>query len=67
LEEKYPLPSGYKFIILDTDATVNKPPPKCIAVYQTAFCNSLRFPLHNVIVEVLNKSELETAQIVPTS
>ncbi|KAJ8434594.1 hypothetical protein Cgig2_025020 [Carnegiea gigantea] len=37
LEEKYLLPAGYKFIIPEVDATVNKPPPKCIAIYRVAF------------------------------
>jgi len=33
LEEKYLLPTGYKFIIPDGDATVNKLPSKCIVIY----------------------------------
>jgi len=67
LEEKYLLSTGYKFIIPDADATVNKPPSKCIAIYRAAFSYGVRFPLHPVIMEILNKYELAPAQIVPTS
>ncbi|KAJ8425245.1 hypothetical protein Cgig2_015852 [Carnegiea gigantea] len=67
LEEKYLLPTGYKFIIPDADATVNKPPSKCIAIYWAAFSYDVRIPLHPVIVEILNKYELAPTQIVPTS
>jgi len=32
LEEKYILPSEYKFIKPNLDATVNKRPPGCVAI-----------------------------------
>jgi len=56
LEEKYLLPMGYKFIIPEADATINKPPSKCIAIYQAAFSHGIRFPLHPVIVDILNNT-----------
>ena len=65
LEEKYLLPVGYKFIIPDVDATLNKSPSKCITIYRVAFSYGVRFPLHPVIIEILNKYELAPAQIVP--
>ncbi|KAJ8428851.1 hypothetical protein Cgig2_003399 [Carnegiea gigantea] len=52
--EKYLLPAGYKFIS-DADATVNKLPSKCIAIYGVALSSCVRFPVHPVIVEILNK------------
>jgi len=58
LDEKYLLPTVYKFIILDADATVNKLPLKSIVVYRAAFSNGVRLPLHSVIVEIPNKYEL---------
>ena len=61
LEEKYLLPTGYKFIIPDPDAIVNRPPPRWITVYRVAFSYSLRFRLHKVIVKILNKYELVPA------
>jgi len=61
LEEKYLLPAGYKFIIPKADATVNKPPPKCIAIYWGTFSYGIWFPLHAVIMEILNKYELALA------
>ncbi|KAJ8441270.1 hypothetical protein Cgig2_013685 [Carnegiea gigantea] len=67
LEEKYLLPAVYKFIIPNPDATINESPPGCIVIYQVAFCYGLRFPLHMVIVEILNKYELAPAQVVPMS
>jgi len=48
VEEKYLLPAGYKFVILNTNATVNKPPPDCIGMYRAALIYDLRFPLHEV-------------------
>jgi len=67
LEERYLLSIWYKFIIPHADATVNKPPSKCISIYQAAFSYDVRFLLHPVIVEILNKYELELAQVVPMS
>ncbi|KAJ8435881.1 LOW QUALITY PROTEIN: hypothetical protein Cgig2_008421 [Carnegiea gigantea] len=67
LETKYLLPPGYSFVIPEADVTVNEPPQKCIAIYQVAFNYGVRFPLHPVIVEILNKFELAHVQIVPTS
>ena len=66
-EKKYLLPAEYSFVILESDATVNESPVNCIAVYRVALNCGLRFPLHRVIREVLNKCELAPAQIVPTS
>ena len=57
-EEKYLLPAGYKFTIPNADATVNKLPSTCIAIYQAAFLYGVRFPLHLVIIAILNKYEL---------
>ena len=42
----------------EPDDTVNEPPAKCIAVYRAALDYGLRFPLHPVIKEILNKYEL---------
>lgn len=67
LEKKYLLLVGYKFNIPDPNATVNKPPPGCIVIYRAAFSYGLRFPLHKVIVEILNKYELAPSQVMPTS
>jgi len=67
LEKQYLLPAEYSFVILESDATVNESPVNCIAVYRVALNCGLRFPLHRVIREVLNKCELAPAQIVPTS
>ena len=67
LEEKYLLFLRYKFIIPDGDATVNKPPSKCIVIFRAAFSHGLRFPLHTVIMAILNKYELAPAQVMPTS
>jgi len=67
LEKQYLLPAGYTFVILETDATENKPPAKCIVVYRVALNYGLRFPLDPVIEEILNKYKLAPAQVVPTS
>jgi len=67
LEEKYLLPTRYKFKIPDTDATINKPPFKCITIYRAIFSYNVRFLVHLVIMEILNKYELVPAQILPTS
>ena len=67
LEKIYLLPVGYKFIIPDADATVNRLPSKRIAIYPAAFSYGVRFPLHPVIVEILKKYKLALVQIVPTS
>ncbi|KAJ8435431.1 hypothetical protein Cgig2_013929 [Carnegiea gigantea] len=67
LEKQYLLPVGYTFVIPEADATVNEPPTKCIAVYRTTLNYNLRFPLHLVIEETLNKYELAPAQVMPTS
>jgi len=61
------LPVEYKFLIPYPDITVNKLSLKCIAIYRAAFSYSVRFPLHPVIMEILNKYELALAQIVPIS
>ncbi|KAJ8425077.1 hypothetical protein Cgig2_028794 [Carnegiea gigantea] len=50
LEKKYLLPTGYNFIIPEADATVNKPPQKCIAIYRLAFNYGIQFPLHPAIL-----------------
>ncbi|KAJ8433872.1 hypothetical protein Cgig2_021255 [Carnegiea gigantea] len=67
LEKQYLLPIGYTFVIPKADATMNKSPTKCIVVYRTALNYSLRFPLHPVLEEILNKYELAPAQVLPTS
>ncbi|KAJ8429239.1 hypothetical protein Cgig2_026275 [Carnegiea gigantea] len=67
LETQYLLPAEYSFVLPEPDATMNEPPAKCIAVYRAALNYGLRFPLHPVIREILNKYELAPAQIVPTS
>ena len=54
-------------MISEADATVNEPAAKCITVYRTALNYGLRFPLHAVIAEILNKYKLAPAQVVPTS
>ncbi|KAJ8436718.1 hypothetical protein Cgig2_027389 [Carnegiea gigantea] len=78
LEKKYLIPAGYSFVILEANATVNKLPAKCIAVYRAALNYDLRCPLHLVIKDILNKYELALrrsclhpgrtfAQVMPTS
>ncbi|KAJ8451405.1 hypothetical protein Cgig2_017796 [Carnegiea gigantea] len=67
LEKQHLLPAEYSFIIHEPDATVNEPPAKCIAAYRVVLSYDIRFPLHPVIREILNKYELAPAQIVPTS
>jgi len=67
LEEKYLLPAEYRFVLPKADATVNKPPANCIAMYQATFSYGVRFLLHLVIVNILNKYDLAPVQIVPTS
>ncbi|KAJ8441785.1 hypothetical protein Cgig2_009031 [Carnegiea gigantea] len=67
LEKKYLLPTGYTFVIPKADATVDEPPAKCIAVYHAALNYGLRFPLHSVTEDILNKYEPALAQVVPTS
>jgi len=37
LEDKYLLPTGYKFVLPEADATINKSPSKCIAIYRATF------------------------------
>jgi len=46
---------------------VNAPLAKSIDVYHATLNHGLRFPLHSVIEEILNKYELVPAQVVPTS
>ena len=46
---------------------MNRSSPGCIAIYWVALKYDLRFPLHEVILEILNKYELAPTQIVPTS
>ncbi|KAJ8422196.1 hypothetical protein Cgig2_000661 [Carnegiea gigantea] len=67
LEEKYLLPVGYRFVLLEVDATVNKPPAKCIAMYRTTFTYGVRFPLLPMIADIQNKYDLVPAQIMPMS
>ena len=67
LEKQYLLPAEYSFVILEADATMNEPPAKCIAVYRAALNYGLRFSLHPMIREILNKYELALVQVVPTS
>ncbi|KAJ8434359.1 hypothetical protein Cgig2_031605 [Carnegiea gigantea] len=67
LEGKYLPSAGYRFDIPDTDATINKSPPKCIVIYHAAFSYGVRFLLHPVIVEILDKYKLALVQIVPMS
>ena len=67
LEEKYLLPVGYRFIIPDADATANKLPLRCIAIYRAVFSYDLRFLLHPVIEEILSNYAIALVQIVPTS
>jgi len=67
LEKQYFLLAGYTFVILEVDVTVNEPPAKCKAVYRAALNYGLRFLLHPVIEEILNKYELAPGQVVPTS
>jgi len=67
LEKQYLLPTEYSFVIPEPDAIVNEPPAKCIVVYRAALHYGVRFPLHPVIREIINKYELALAQIVPTS
>ncbi|KAJ8423526.1 hypothetical protein Cgig2_030021 [Carnegiea gigantea] len=67
LEEKYLLPAGYRFVLPEADATVNKPPAKCIAMYQATFSYGVRFLLHLMIMDILNKYDLVPAQTAPTS
>ena len=61
LKKQYLLPAGYTFVIPEADATGNKLPIKCIAVYRAALNYGLRFPLDPVIEEILNKYELALA------
>ena len=51
----------------EPDDTVNEAPANCIAVYRAALDYGLRFPLHPVVKDILNRYELAPAQIVPTS
>ena len=67
LEKQYLLPAGYTFINLEADATMNELPTKCIAVYRVALKYGLKFLLHLVIEEILNKYELVPVQVVTTS
>ena len=67
LEEKYLLSVGYRFVIPNANAIVNKPPPKCIVIYRVAFSYEVRFLHHPIIVKILNKYELAVPQIVPMS
>jgi len=66
LKKQYLLPAGYTFVIPEADVTVNESSTKCLAIYRAAL-NSLQFPPHLVIEEILNKYELAPAQVVPTS
>ena len=48
-------------MVPEADATMNKPPAKCIAMYRAAFTYDMRFLLHPVIVDILNKYDLPPA------
>jgi len=61
LEEKCLLLTGYKFMLSDPNAIVNRSPPRCMAVYQAALSYSLHFPLYELILEILNRCELAIA------
>ncbi|KAJ8434783.1 hypothetical protein Cgig2_033733 [Carnegiea gigantea] len=63
---KVPPAAGYRFVLPEAYATVNKPPAKCIAMYWAAFTYGVRSPLHRVIMDILNKYDLTSVQIVPT-
>ncbi|KAJ8428571.1 LOW QUALITY PROTEIN: hypothetical protein Cgig2_021629 [Carnegiea gigantea] len=67
VEKQYLLPAEYSFVIPEPDATINEPSAKCITLYWATLNYGLRFPLHPVIREILNKYELAPVQIVPTS
>ena len=64
LEEQHLVPAGYRFVLPEADSIVNKPPSKCIVMYQAAFSYGVGFPLHPVIVDILNKYELAPAHHV---
>jgi len=49
---------GYKFVLPDADAMVNKLPLGCIAIYWVALTYGLRFPLYEVILEILMNYKL---------
>ena len=61
LDKQYLLSAGYDFVMPEPDDTVNEPPANCIAVYRAALDYGLRFPLHPVIKDILNKYELAPA------
>jgi len=67
LEKQYLLPAEYSFVIPKANATVNEPPAKCMVVYRAALNYGHCFPLHPVLMEILNQYELARAQVVPTS
>ncbi|KAJ8427306.1 hypothetical protein Cgig2_032955 [Carnegiea gigantea] len=67
LEKLYLLRAGYTFVIPEKNATVNELLAKCIAVYCVTLDYDLRFPLYLMIEEILNKYELASIQVVPTS
>jgi len=64
LKKKYLLLAGYTFVISEANATANDSPTKCIVVYRVALNYGVRFPLHPVIEEILNKYELAPVQVV---
>ena len=51
----------------EANATVNDQPAESIAIYRVALNYGLRFPLHPVIEDILNKYELAPTQVVPMS
>jgi len=67
LEDKYLLLAGYRFVLPEAHAAVNKPPANCVVIYRAAFTYDLRFLLYPVNVDILNKYELAPVQIVPIS
>jgi len=67
LEEKHLLLARYRFVLPEADATMNRPSANCMVMYRAAFTYSVRFSLHPVMVDILNKYNLASVQIVPTS
>ncbi|KAJ8419891.1 hypothetical protein Cgig2_017701 [Carnegiea gigantea] len=60
VEKQYLLPAEYSFVIPKANAIVNELPAKCIAVYRATLNYGLRFPLHPVVMEILNNSGVQS-------
>ena len=67
LDKQYLLLAEYGFVMPEPNDTVTEPLAICIVVYRAALDYGLRFPLHPVVKDILNRYELAPAQIVPTS